>query len=78
MDTDDPQEVQAGDVVDYHGEAHCVARVERRPGWLWAIAFDGTGWAMALGGPEPSACACGAVGGGVGPRTRDSGSSARS
>ena len=78
MDTVDAQELRPGDVVDYHGEVHCVARVELRPGWLWAIAFDGTGWAMALGGAEPSAGAAGAVGGGVGRLTWDSASPAHS
>jgi len=59
MDTVDAHALQPGDVVEYLGETRCVARVERRPGWLWAIAYDGTGWAMALGGAQPPACAPG-------------------
>jgi hypothetical protein len=46
------EEIQPGDVVDYHGEAHCITRIEQRPGWSWAVAFDGTGWAVALGNDD--------------------------
>ena len=42
-------EVHAGDVVRYCGEWHEVIRVDRGDGWLWPVATDGAGWAMALG-----------------------------
>ncbi len=41
-------ELQPGDVIGYRGEAHRVIRVDRRDGWAWPIATDGTGWAIAL------------------------------
>ena len=43
------QELRPGDVVDYHGEPHRVAHIDRRSGWAWPVAFDDAGWAMALG-----------------------------
>jgi hypothetical protein len=42
-------ELRPGDVVDYHGRPHRVACIDRRDGWAWPVAFDGTGWAIALG-----------------------------
>ena len=42
-------EVRSGDVVEYGGKLHRVAHVDRQAGWAWPIAFDGEGWAMALG-----------------------------
>ena len=42
-------DLQAGDVVDYLGQRHQVTHVDRRDGWAWPVAFDDTGWAMALG-----------------------------
>ena len=43
-------QVRAGDIVDYHGEHHQVEHVEHFDGWAWPVAYDGAGWAMALGG----------------------------
>ena len=42
-------ELQPGDVVDYHGRPHLVTHVDRGAGWAWPVAFDDAGWAMALG-----------------------------
>ena len=42
-------DLRPGDVVDYHGRAHQITRIDRRDGWSWPIAFDDTGWGMALG-----------------------------
>jgi hypothetical protein len=42
-------DLQAGDVVDYHGQRHQVSHVVRREGWAWPVASDDAGWAMALG-----------------------------
>jgi hypothetical protein len=42
-------DLQPGDVVDYHGLPHQITRVDRREGWAWPIGFDDAGWAMALG-----------------------------
>lgn len=52
MTTIHADELQPGDVVDHHGERHRVARIDRRSGWAFPIAFDGTGWALALGHGE--------------------------
>jgi hypothetical protein len=41
-------ELRAGDVLDYHGLRHRVARVDRQAGWSWPIAVDESGWAIAL------------------------------
>ena len=41
-------ELQAGDVIEWAGERHRIAGVERRPGWAWSIASDDRGWAIAL------------------------------
>jgi hypothetical protein len=41
-------ELRAGDVVAYGGHHRRIARVDRRDGWAWPIAADGTGWAIAL------------------------------
>lgn len=42
-------DLRPGDVVEYRGELHRVAHIDRRSGWSWAVAFDDAGWAMALG-----------------------------
>jgi transposase len=42
-------QVRPGDIVEYHGERHLVCDVQRRHGAAWAIACDGSGWAIALG-----------------------------
>ncbi|MET0326812.1 MAG: hypothetical protein ABW219_16455 [Ilumatobacteraceae bacterium] len=49
MTTIHTDDLRAGDVVDYHGQPHRVAHIDRRAGWAWAVAFDDAGWAMALG-----------------------------
>jgi hypothetical protein len=40
--------LQPGDVVVYGGHDRRITRVDRRDGWAWPIAADGTGWAIAL------------------------------
>jgi hypothetical protein len=42
-------DLRPGDVIDYQGRPHHVTHVDRGDGWAWPIAFDDTGWAMALG-----------------------------
>ncbi len=42
-------DLHPGDVVDYSGVLHHVTRVDRGAGLAWPVAYDGTGWAMALG-----------------------------
>ena len=42
-------DLQPGDVVDYHGELHRITHIERCDGWAWPVAYDDAGWAMALG-----------------------------
>ena len=42
-------ELRTGDVVDYQGELHTVAHIDREVGWAWPVAFDDAGWAIALG-----------------------------
>jgi hypothetical protein len=49
MKTIGAYEVRPGDIVVYHGEQHEVHHVDRKAGWAWPVASDGTGWAMALG-----------------------------
>ncbi len=49
MTTIHADELQPGDVVAYDGQRHVITDVERRDGWAWPIAADGTGWAIALG-----------------------------
>ena len=49
MTTIHADDLQPGDVVDYHGHPHQVTHVDRRDGWAWPVAFDDAGWAMALG-----------------------------
>ena len=49
MTTIHADELQPGDVVVYHGQDHLITDVERRAGWAWPVAADGTGWAIALG-----------------------------
>jgi hypothetical protein len=36
-------ELQPGDIVDYHGEPHRVSHVDCHMGWSWPIAFDDAG-----------------------------------
>lgn len=45
-----PLDLRPGDVVEYHGELHTVAHIDQEAGWSWPVAFDDTGWAIALGG----------------------------
>jgi hypothetical protein len=49
MTTIHAYELHPGDIVDYHGQPHHVTHVDRNQGWAWPVAFDDTGWAMALG-----------------------------
>ena len=43
-------ELRPGDVVvDDGGCPHEVAHVDQRDGWSWPIAFDDSGWAIAVG-----------------------------
>lgn len=42
-------DVHPGDVIEYHGQRHHIARIERSDGWAWPVAFDDAGWAIALG-----------------------------
>ena len=49
MTTIHADEIQPGDVVVYEGHCHRITCVDRRDGWAWPIARDGTGWAIALG-----------------------------
>jgi hypothetical protein len=49
MTTIHADELEPGDVVAYDGHCHVITNVERRDGWAWPVAADGTGWAIALG-----------------------------
>jgi hypothetical protein len=42
-------ELEPGDAFEWDGRVHTITLVERREGWAWPIAVDGTGWAIALG-----------------------------
>jgi hypothetical protein len=42
-------ELHPGDTVVWEGRYHTITYVDRRDGWAWPIAVDGTGWAIALG-----------------------------
>jgi hypothetical protein len=42
-------ELQPGDVLVLDGRNRRITRVDRRDGWAWPVATDGTGWAIALG-----------------------------
>jgi hypothetical protein len=48
MTTIRADELRPGDVVVYNGHHHTITRVDRRDGWAWPLAADGTGWAIAL------------------------------
>ena len=48
MTTIHADELQPGDVVLYGGSHHRITRVDRKEGWAWPVAVDGTGWALAL------------------------------
>ena len=48
MTTIRADELQPGDVLMYDGQRHQITRVDRRDGWAWPVAADGTGWAIAL------------------------------
>jgi hypothetical protein len=41
-------ELRPGDVVAYGGRDRRITSVDRRNGWAWPVAADGTGWAIAL------------------------------
>ena len=49
MTTIHADELRPGDVVDYHGQSHCVTDIDRHGGWSFPVAFDDAGWAIALG-----------------------------
>jgi hypothetical protein len=49
MTTIHADELQPGDLVVYGGHHHLITGIERRNGWAWPVAVDGTGWAIALG-----------------------------
>jgi hypothetical protein len=49
MTTIHADDLRPGDVVRYDGGVHEITLVERREGWAWPVAADGTGWAIALG-----------------------------
>jgi hypothetical protein len=41
-------DLRPGDVVVHGGHHRRITRVDRRAGWAWPVAADGTGWAIAL------------------------------
>ena len=41
-------ELRPGDVVAHDGHTRRITHVDRRDGWAWPIAVDGSGWAIAL------------------------------
>ena len=41
-------ELRPGDVVAHDGHTRRITDVDRRAGWAWPIAVDGSGWAIAL------------------------------
>jgi hypothetical protein len=49
MTTIHADELRPGDVVDYHGQRHCVTQIDRHGGWSFRVAFDDPSWAIALG-----------------------------
>jgi len=48
MTTIHADELQPGDVLVWDGRNRTITDVDRRDGWAWPIAVDGTGWAIAL------------------------------
>jgi hypothetical protein len=48
MTTIHADELQPGDAVVWDGRKHTITSVDRRDGWAWPIALDGTGWGIAL------------------------------
>ena len=42
-------DLEPGDVVDYPARCARSPRSIERAGWAWPVAYDDTGWAMALG-----------------------------
>jgi hypothetical protein len=48
MRTIHADEMKPGDTVVWGGCPHTITNVERRDGWAWPIASDGSGWAVAL------------------------------
>ena len=49
MTTIHAHELQPGDVLVHDGCDRRITRVDRRDGWAWPVAADGTGWGIALG-----------------------------
>lgn len=48
MTTIHADELQPGDIVVWDKRYHTITNVDRRAGWAWPVAVDGTGWAIAL------------------------------
>jgi hypothetical protein len=48
MTTIHADELEPGDFLTWEGQRRRIVCVERRVGWSWPIALDGTGWAIAL------------------------------
>ncbi len=48
MTTIHADELEPGDVLVWDGRNRTITYVNRRDGWAWPIAADGTGWAIAL------------------------------
>jgi hypothetical protein len=48
MTTIHADHLQPGDVLEWGGRNRTITAVDRRDGWAWPIAVDGTGWAIAL------------------------------
>ena len=48
MTTIHADELRPGDTVVWDGRYHTITNLDRRDGWAWTVAVDGTGWAIAL------------------------------